>query len=337
MDEFDTDVWRELGAFEDYHDFLFEITAELAEFVFLSDNDYAPSAGDEYSFGHLRPKDWWPLVNQLDEMIELSIMLGLLEELDSLLDLPGVPTEVLEAPLAFLSSVLSGDLPPEPSGRRVGSRKLVKIAHVMVDLIRELPEAAQAAVRAWADVHRNQMGALGLSEFGLTDFLASANLPPALTGFSMMISLTLMLWPDRAEGLPVPPGFLEADLYDEVYAEWQDLPDSPAVTEEGEGEAEALFAQGQLAYLLAEMGAVELMTAEELDAQDQEAISMAYSRLSRAILWIHNQCRRCPQREGVTCTVADNWPERPVPLLDLAGEIANTSRIGGCVKMNNDQ
>jgi hypothetical protein len=102
------------------------------------------------------------------------------------------------------------------------------------------------------------------------------------------------------------------------------------MTEEGAGEAEALFAQGQLAHMLAQTGSVELMAPDEIEDED---MTMAYSRLSRAILWVHNQCRGCPSRDGVTCQAATNWPERPVPLLDVAGEIANTSRIEGCIRM----
>ena len=80
------------------------------------------------------------------------------------------------------------------------------------------------------------------------------------------------------------------------------------------------------------MGAIELMSPDDLDVEDDD-VSLAYSRLSRAILWIHSQCRTCPERDGVACRVATNWPERPVPLLDVAGEVANTGRIGGCIKM----
>jgi hypothetical protein len=139
-----------------------------------------------------------------------------------------------------------------------------------------------------------------------------------------------MRWPKRAEGLPLPPEFKDLSMFESVLAQWEELPGSPSMTEEGAGEAEALFAQGQLAHMLAQMGAVELLSSEELEDQD---IGLAYSRLSRAILWIHEQCRHCPEREGVACKVATDWPERPVPLLDVAGEVANTSRIAGCIKM----
>jgi hypothetical protein len=235
--------------------------------------------------------------------------------------------------LGFLQVILEGNLPLEPSGRRVGSRRLVKIAQAIIRLAKVLPESARAAVRAWANVHRQQIGfypSPHLDEEYLADLLLSPDLPPAMTGFSMLIAMTLMKWPQRAEGLPMPPGFAEPEFFDRVLQQWQDLPDSPRVTEEGVGEAEALFAQGQLAHMLAQMGSVELVSPDELEEQD---MSLAYSRLSRSILWIHDQCRHCPEREGVTCKVATNWEDGPAPLLDVAGEIANTSRIGGCIKM----
>lgn len=339
MNDWDDDLIWEWDPFEDDHEFLLEMAAELAGLVFLNDRGYLPSDGEEYDLGYLRPEDWWPLVNQLAEIVELESVLGLLEELDELLELDGLPSELLESPLVFLSGVLDGHLPREPSGRRVGSRRLVKIARLVVDLVREFPDTAQAAVRAWADVYRNKLGAMDIDEFDeldLADLLFAADLPPALTGFSMMIGLTLMHWPERAEGLPLPPGFLDAELYGQVLAQWVDLPDSPTVTEEGAGEAEALFAQGQMAYLLAQMGTVELLAAEEADELGEEDLALAYSRLSRAILWIHNQCRHCPECVGIACQVASNWPKRPVPLLDVAGEVANTGRVGGCVKMNHE-
>ena len=85
----------------------------------------------------------------------------------ALLRLDGLPTELLEAPLDFLQSVLEGNLPLEPSGRRVDSRRLVKIALAVVDLLREFPEAAQAAVRAWANVHRHLLAPFRYEDLGL--------------------------------------------------------------------------------------------------------------------------------------------------------------------------
>ncbi len=327
-DEWD---WEEAEA----DDLLSLWTEELADRFFLSDNDYLLDTGEDYSLGYLEPEDWWMLVRQLDELMDVEAVIELAADLAPLLNLGGVPTELLEDPLGFLSSVLAGNLPREASGRRVNSRRLVKIASFVVRFLQGFPRSAQAAVRAWADVHRRISGAYDFMDYDddeedLTDLLFAPDMPPAMTGFSMMIALTLMRWPERAEGLPLPNGFADPDVYGEVLTQWQSLPDSPTVTEEGSGEAEALFAQGQLAHMLAQMGAVELMSVEDIEETD---LALAYSRLSRAILWIHNQCRHCPEREGIGCKVATNWPERPVPLLDVAGEVANTGRVGGCIKM----
>jgi hypothetical protein len=272
-------------------------------------------------------------VNQLQEIVDLESLLRAALVLDDLLSLPGLPTEVLEDPLTFLQTALQGHLPPQASGRKVSSRKLVAVALAMVDLISELTEVAQAAVRAWADVHRQLLGVMAYEDYeeaDLSDLLFPDDLPLAMMGFSMMIALTLMRWPERAEGLPLPSEFEDPDLYNEVLAEWETLPDSPTAGEEGIGQAEALFTQGQLAHMLAQMGAVELLSPEE---PGEEEIDLAYSRLSRAMLWIYDQCRTCPARDEVACTAATGWPERPVPLLDVAGEIANTGRIAGCIKM----
>ncbi len=329
MDEWD---FGEKWFFEDDEDFLAHLTEELADRFFLSDNEYTPEAGEDYNLGYLEPEDWWPLVSQLDEMVDLEEIMDILDELEDLLQLPGLPTGLLEDPLRFLESALAGNLPPEHSGRKVGSRKLVKIAQAVILLARELPETAQAAIRAWAGVHRHMMRPSyeDLDQEDLTDLLFNSNLPPAISGFSMMVALTLMRWPERAAGLPLPADFSDPALYQQVLARWQALPNSPAVTAEGEGEAEALFAQAHLAHLLAQAGSMEDLSPDEVD---EEEMAMAYSRLSRAILWVHNQCRRCSERQEITCRVATNWPDQPVPLLDVAAEIANTSRIGGCIRM----
>jgi len=336
MDDWDfADEWKWDDEW-DPQDRLSELIEELAALFFLSDNKYLPSAGEDYELGYLDPEDWWSLVNQLDDIVDLEAIVELADSLEPLLGLTGLPTELLEAPLKFLASVLEGNLPLEPSGRRVGSRKLVKITVEVVRLIQELPDAAQAAVRAWADVHRALIESCGFEDEGeedLADLLFAPDLPPVMTGFSMMIALTLMRWPQRAEGLPLPPGFADPALYGEVLAQWEVLPNSPVVTEQGAGEAEALFAQGQLAHMLAEMGSVEVMAFDETDGIGEGDMALVYSRLSRAILWVHNQCRHCPEREGVACKVANNWPEGPVPLLDIASEIANTGRIMGCIRM----
>ena len=325
------DEWDWMEDAEEESSRLEEICVELASLYFLSDNDYLPDALDDYYLDDLDTKDWWPLVAQLDDITDLELVLRLSLRLEDLLGLTGVPTELLEDPFAFLESVLQGHLPLEASGRKVGSRKLVKISLLVVELMREFPEVARSAVRAWANVHRHLMEqAAAEYEQDMADMLLDADLPPAMTGFSMMIALTLMRWPRRAEGLPLPPEFDDPDLYDEVLIQWEALPDSHGTSSDEVGHAEALFAQGQLAHMLAQMGTVELLHPEDLE--EQEA-SLAYSRLSRAILWVHDRCRFCPEREGVTCRVASDWPERPVPLLDVAGEVANTGRVQGCIQM----
>lgn len=321
--------WKE----DDEDDVLYELTYEFSEHFFLSNNIYLPNEEDRYQLAYLDPEDWWPLVKELAGLVPLEFLLESIEKLDELLGLPGLPTELLEDPYVFLQTVLEGNLPPEPSGRRVGSRKLVRIALLVLDIVNEFPEKARATVRGWASVHRAMLTPSDFDDFDeddLTDLLFPGELPPAMTGFSMMIALTLMRWPQRAEGLPLPPEFEDPELYEKVLAQWETLPGSPLATEEGMGQAEALFAQGQLAHMLAEMGAVELLSPEE---GDEEEIALAYSRLSRAILWVHDQCRFCPEREGVACRVATSGPERPMPLLDVAGEVANTGRIAGCIKM----
>lgn len=318
---------------DDEEDLLYELTYELSEHFFLSNNNYLPNDEERYQLGYLDAEDWWPLVKELAGLVPLDNLLELAARLDDLLGLPGLPTELLEDPYIFLHSILAGNLPPEPSGRRVGSRKLVRIALLVLDIAGDFSEVARAMVRGWASVHRANLTPSDFEVFDegdLTDLLVPGELPPAMTGFSMMIALTLMRWPQRAEGLPLPPEFEDPALYEKVLAEWEALPGSPMATEEGMGQAEALFAQGQLAHMLAEMGAVELLSPED---GDEEEIALAYSRLSRAILWVHDQCRFCPEREGVACKAATSGPEHPTPLLDVTGEVANTGRIAGCIKM----
>jgi hypothetical protein len=313
---------------------LLDLAYELSERFFLSNNAYMPDDLENYRVDYLEAEDWWPLVQELTEITNLDLLVETGERLDDLLGLPGLPTELLEDPYLFLQSLLEGNLPPGPSGRRVGSRKLVRIAQLVLDIASEFPEVARATVRGWATAHRAILGLNDFPGFGeddLTDLLLPGELPPAMTGFSMMIALTLMRWPRRAEGLPLPSEFKDPKTYEAVLAQWEELPAGPTVTEEGMGQAEALFAQGQLAHMLAQMGAVELLSPSAND--DEREISLAYSRLSRAILWVHDQCRSCTERDGVACKVATSGSEHPLPLLDVAGEMANTGRVAGCVKM----
>lgn len=330
---FDEEMFWDEDDLED-DSYLYEVTYDLSERFFLSNNAYLPNDPENYNLGYLDAEDWWPLVNALSGTVILSTLVMLCEKLDDLLGLGGLPTELLEDPHVFLQTILEGNLPPEPSGRRVGSRKLVRIAGFVLDIISELPEVARATVHGWAIAQRASLGLndfVDLDEEDLSDLLLPGELPPAMTGFSMMIALTLMRWPRRAEGLPLPSEFQDPETYDAVLAQWETLPGGPTSAEEGMGQAEALFAQGQLAHMLAQMGAVELLSPEEGD--EEQEMSLAYSRLSRAILWIHDQCRSCPERDEVACKVATSSPERPTPLIDVAGEIANTGRIAGCIRM----
>ncbi|MEJ2210006.1 MAG: hypothetical protein P8129_13335 [Anaerolineae bacterium] len=330
---FDEDMFWDEDEFED-EDYFYELVYELSERFFLSNNEYLPNDPDHYNLGYLEAEDWWPLVDAVSKNVILGTVVTLCAKLDDLLGLGGLPTELLEDPHVFLQSVLNGNLPPEPSGRRVGSRKLVRIASLVLEIIEEVPELARATVHGWAIAQRAHMGVNDfddLDEEDLSDLLLPGELPPAMTGFSMMIALTLMRWPQRAEGLPLPADFEDPDTYESVLAQWEALPGGPTAEEEGMSPAEAFFAQGQLAHMLAQMGAVELLSPDEED--EEQEISLAYSRLSRAILWVHDQCRFCPEREEVACKAATFSPQRPTPLVDVAGEVANTGRIAGCIKM----
>jgi hypothetical protein len=323
-------LWQEEKMFADLSR---EMAAALAERFFLSDPTFLPEVEDDYHLGFLDSRVWWTLVDQLDESVDLIAVLDIADKLEPLLGMDGIPTELLEAPWRFLVSALEGYLPREPSGRRVDSRRLVKIALQVAQLAQELPDSAQAAIRAWAAVHRDMIHLYedyeeGDEEEVWPDLWADRDLP-AVTGFGMMLSMTVMRWPERAEGLPLPGGFTNPDLYEAVYESWLSLPDSARVTEEGFGEAEALFSQGQLAHVLARLGSLEATDPEQGEAE----LNLAYARLSRAILWIHSQCRQCPERKDVACQAATHWPERPAPLVDVAGEIASTGRIEGCIRL----
>jgi hypothetical protein len=311
----------------------------LADLVFVSDNNLLPDDGEPYRLGFAEPEDWWPLVRQLDELVDVEAILALASSLDVRLQLGGLPTELLEAPLDFLASILAGHLPRQPSGRKVSSRTLVQIALDVVYLAQEMPDAAQAAVHAWANLQRAQFRPIDWDLYLATDELLEElepedDLPVAVTGFSLLLGLSLMRWPERGGELPMPPMFDDPDAYTELLARWAGLPDDPGVREEGAGEAEALFAQAQLAYMLAQLGEPEDWDFEGEDEEEEAGEaddSLAYSRLSRAIMWIHHRCRHCPERDEVSCQVATIRPERPVPLLDVASEMANTGRIAGCI------
>jgi hypothetical protein len=308
-------------------DFVYEWAEEMADLFFLSDNDYLPAAAEDYTLGYLEAEDWEPLVRQLDELVDLDAILTLADQIQSQLPWPGLPTELLEAPLDWLQSALEGDLPPEPSGRRVTARSLLKIALAVIHLAQELPDTAQAAIHAWAEVHRGMLSyPFSDDEPDFEDLLDMEDMPPAVTGFSMVTAMSTIHWPDRAEGESLPPLRLRPTIYAELMERWEAMPDSPV---EEADETESLFAQAQLAHVLAQMDKTS-----DVDVEDQDPdAALTYSQLSRAILWVHNQCRHCPQRDGVACKAAVNGPDHPVPLLDTASEIAHTGQIEGCVRL----
>ena len=78
--------------------------------------------------------------------------------------------EILEDPLSFLTDLTDhylhageiwGDLSGvPPKGWRRRSRRLAEIVSAVVDVAYALPEAAQEAIRAWANVHRQFAGEL---------------------------------------------------------------------------------------------------------------------------------------------------------------------------------
>ena len=327
MDESEFDDELDWVMAED-DDFVYEWAEELSDLFFLSDNDYLPIATDDYILGYLEAEDWEPLVNQLDELVDLDAILTLADQIQALLPRPGLPTELLEAPLDWLGSALEGHLPADPSGKRVTARNLVKIALAVIHLAQELPDTAQAAVHAWAEVHRAMLiyPSDDEEEPDLEDLMEMEDIPPAVTGFSMVTAMSTIRWPERAEGESLPPRRLRPTVYAELMERWEAMPDSPV---EEKDQTESLFAQAQLAHLLAQMD-----KASGVDEEDQDAdAALTYSQLSRAILWVHNQCRHCPERDGVACKVAVNGPDHPVPLLDTASEIAHTGQIEGCVRL----
>jgi len=330
MDE--TELDEEWGWDSDEDDNVaYEWCEELADRFYLSDNDYLPSAVEDYDLGFLEPEDWEPLVGQLDELVDLDAILTLADQIQSLLPWPGLPSEMLEAPLEWLESALEGDLPPEASGRKMTARNLNKVAIAVIHLAQELPDTARAAIHAWAEVYRSMVRYPSAEDaedddedLDSEDDDETDDLPPAVNGFSIVTAMSMIHWPERAEAGSLPPWRLRPALYAELMSHWEALPDSPL---EDEDLTESLFAQAQLAHLLA-----QLDKAGSIEEEGQQAeTALTYSRLSRAILWVHNQCRHCPERDGVACKVAVNGPVHPVPLMDAASEIAHTGRVEGCI------
>jgi hypothetical protein len=323
--EFDEELLWEPGSDDDL---VSEWAEELADRFFLSDDLYLPSAGDDYDLGFLEAEDWEPLVGQLDELADLDAILTLADQIQTLLPWPGLPSQLLEAPLDWLESALEGDVPPEPSGRKVTARNLIKIALAVTHLAQELPDTARAATRAWAQVHRGMLHypSFGDDDLDLEDLVDVDDMPPAVTGFGLVTTMSMIHWPERAEEESLPPRRLRPTLYAELMDRWEAMPDSPV---DDQDHVESLFAQAQLAHLLAHMDKASSVKVEEEGADS----ALTYSRLSRAILWVHNQCRHCPERDQVACKAALNGPMHPVPLLDTASEIAHTGQIEGCVML----
>ena len=325
MDDMDfDDEWGWVADEDD--DVVEEWADEMADRFFLSDNVYFADATDDYDLGFLEAADWEPLVGQLDELVDLDAVLTLAGQIQALLPWSGLPTELLEAPLDWLQSALEGHLPPEPSGRKMTSRSLIKISLPVIHLAQELPDTARAAVHAWAEVHRGMLRSLSDDdEIDFDDLLEMEGMPPAVTGFSIMTALSTIRWPERAETGSLPPSRLRPTVYAELLSRWEGLPDSPV---EETDQTQTLFAQAQLAHLLAQMD-----RAGGIDKEENTGGALTYSRLSRAILWVHNQCRHCPERDQVACKVAVSGPNHPVPLLDVASEVAHTGQIVGCIRL----
>jgi len=326
---------------------------EMANLFFLSDVVGGLDGTTPDDWIALEPDDWLPLIEQLDILAELDEVIEVSEELLNLVEWEALPTALLEAPLDYLEDLLEDYLEPTgPStslrtgesedwlegfglwkGRRRRDRHLLEISLAILRLGQELSEPAREAVTAWANLQRH-LRLMPLEELAcdtcpaafFCDELAAPDMPPAVRGFSLLVGLSLMRWPQRAAGLP--QGLLvemEPALYTELMERWQALPD-----DEMSG-PEALFAQGQLAHFLSQAGTVEALGLDvELDEQDTATL---YSRLSRAILLIHNRCRHCEERVDLACQAMAGWEEGPCPLMDVAASLVMTGSLAGCPKV----
>jgi len=339
MEEEQMDMWSNGGT-------SIEMWAEeMAERFFLSDEVGGLDGTTPDDWIALEPDDWLPLIKQLDVLAELDEIIEISEELLNLVEWEALPTALLEAPLDYLEDLLEDYLEPvEDSedwlegfglwkGRRRKDRHLLKIALAILRLGQELSESAREAVTAWANLQRH-IWLMPLEELAcetcpaapFCDELAAPELPPAVRGFSLLVGLSLMRWPQRAAGLPPDLSVeMEPALYTELIERWQALPD-----DEVSG-PEALFAQGQLAHFLSQVGTVEALGLDmELDEQDAATL---YSRLSRAMLLIHNRCRHCEERVELACQAVAGWEEGPCPLMDVAASLVMTGSLAGCPKV----
>ena len=318
---------------------------EMANLFFLSDEVGGLDGTTPDDWIALELDDWLPLIKQLDILADLDEVIEIGEELLSLVEWEALPTAVLEAPLDYLEDLLEDYLDPtgDPEdwlegfglwkGRRRRDRHLLEISLAVLRLGRELSESAREAVTAWANLQRHiRLGPEGDLACEICpaalfcDELAPPDLPSAVRGFSLLVGLSLMHWPQRAAGLPSDLSVeMEPALYVELMERWQVLPD-----DEVSG-PEALFAQGQLAHFLSQVGTVKALGLDVgLDEQDTAAL---YSRLSRAMLLIHNRCRHCEERVDLACQAVAGWEEGPCPLMDVAANLVMTGSLAGCPKV----
>lgn len=317
---------------------------EMADLFFLSDEIGGLDGTTPDDWIALEPDDWLPLIEQLDILTDLDEVIETSEELLDLVEWEALPTAVLESPFDYLEDLLEDYLRPEElddwldgfglrKGRRKRDRHLLEIALAILRLGQALPESAREAVTAWANLQRH-MRLMPSEELGcetcpaapFCDEMAAPDLPLAVRGFSLLVGLSLMRWPQRAAGLPQSLlAEMEPALYAELMERWEALPD-----DEVSG-PEALFAQGQLAHFLSQTGTVEALGLDvELDEQDAATL---YSRLSRAMLLVHNRCRHCEERTELACQAVTGWEEGPCPLLDVAANLVMTGSLAGCPKV----
>lgn len=316
---------------------------EMADLFFLSDEVGGLDGTTSDDWIVLESDEWLPLVKQLDILAELDEVIEISDEILNLVEWDALPIALLESPLDYLEDLLEDYLGPtgDPEdwlegfglwkGRRKKDRHLLEISLAILRLGQELSESAREAIKAWANLQRH-IRLMPSEEFAcetcpaapFCDELAAPDLPPAVRGFSLLVGLSLMRWPQRAAGLHDLSVEMEPALYTELVERWQALPD-----DEVSG-PEALFAQGQLAHFLSQVGTVEALGLDvELDVQDTATL---YSRLSRAMLLIHNRCRHCEERVNLTCQAVAGWEEGPCPLLDVAANLVMTGSLAGCPK-----
>jgi hypothetical protein len=326
---------------------------EMAERFFLSDEVGGLDGTTPDDWIALEPDDWLPLIEQLYLLVaELDDIIEVSEELLNLVEWEALPTALLEAPLDYLEELLEDYLAPPSSPPRVGGaegewlegfglwkgrrrkdRHLLEISLAILRLGQELSESAREAVTAWANLQRHMRlmppGELACEICPAAPFcdeLAAPDLPPAVRGFSLLVGLSLMRWPQRAAGLPSGLSVeMEPTLYTELVERWRALPD-----DEVSG-PEALFAQGQLAHFLSQVGTVKALGLD-VGMDEQDTVTL-YSRLSRAMLLVHNRCRHCEERVDLACQAVAGWEEGPCPLMDVAASLVMTGSLAGCPKV----